>query len=67
MLSLTTPSAVIVNVPLNVPSAVGANLISTLPLDSLAMLNASEPLKITSTSEAFSTEYVAVAFAVSPT
>ena len=55
MLSEATPSAVTVSFPLNVPAAVGANLISTLPLDLLTMLNASEPLKTTSTSEAFST------------
>ena len=67
MLSVTTPSAVIVSVPANVPASVGANLISTAPLASLTTLNTSSPLNTTSTSVAFWTENVAVPFAVSPT
>ena len=67
MFSVTTPSAVIVIVPLNVPALSGANVISTAPLDSLKTLNAASPDNSTSTLLAFVTEYVAVAFAVSPT
>ena len=39
IVSVTTPSAVIVNAPLNVPDVVGANTLSTEPSDSLKMLN----------------------------
>ena len=67
IVSVTTPSAVIVNAPLNVPAALGANLISTTPLASLTTLNTSSPLNTTSTSVAFSTENVAVPLTVSPT
>ena len=67
IVSVTTPSAVIVSAPLNVPAALGANLISTAPSASLTTLNASSPLNTTSTEEAFATENVAVPFAVSPT
>ena len=67
IVSVTTSSAVIVSVPLNVPAAVGANVISTAPLDSLKILNAASPDNSTSTFEAFATENVAVPVAVSPT
>ena len=66
IVSVTTSSAVIVNVPLNVPAALGANAISTELSDLLMMLNAS-PVSSTSTSVAFSTEKVATPVAVSPT
>ena len=67
IVSVTMPSAVIVNVPLNVPAALGANAISTEPSDSLRIINASSPLNSTYTSVAFSTENVAIPVAVSPT
>ena len=60
------PSAVIVNVPLNVPATLGANAISTELSVLLTNLNAS-PVSSTSTSVAFSTENVATPVAVSPT
>ena len=66
IVSVTTPSAVIVSVPLNVPAEVGVNTISTEPSDSLRILNPS-PASSTSTSEASDTEKVAVLVAVSPT
>ena len=66
IVSVTTPSAVIVSVPLNVPAVVGANTISTEPSDSLKMLNAS-PASSTSTLFALTTEKVAVPLTVSPT
>ena len=56
MLSLITPSAVIFNVPLNVPAASGVKVISTAPLDLLAIANALSPISSTSTLLAFSTE-----------
>ena len=66
IVSVTMPSAVIVNVPLNVPAAIGANAISTELSVLLTKLNAS-PVSSTSTSVAFSTENVATPVAVSPT
>ena len=65
IVSVTTPSAVIVSIPLNVPAALGANSTSTAPSVSLTMLNASSPLNTTSTAKAFATENVAVPFAIS--
>ena len=55
----------IVNVPLNVPAASGVKVISTAPLDLLAIANALSPVSSTSTLLAFSTEYVAVPVACS--
>ena len=66
IVSVTTPSAVIVSVPENVPAVVGVNTISTELSELLRMLNAS-PESSTSTLFAFATEKVAVPFAVSPT
>ena len=56
MLSVTTSSAVIVIVPLNVPAASGVNVISITPLEVEAMLNAASPVNSTATLFAFSTE-----------
>ena len=66
IVSVTTPSAVIVSVPENVPAVVGVNTISTKPSALFAIPNAS-PESSTSTLFAFATENVAVPFAISPT
>ena len=66
IVSVTTPSALIVSTPLNEPAVVGANFISTEPNDSFRILNPS-PSSTTSTLLALATEYVAVPLAVSPT
>ena len=67
IVSETTPSAVIVNVALNIPAASGLKVISTAPLDLLAIANALSPVSSTSTLFAFATEKVTVLVAVSPT